>query len=361
MNLNLLTSLDSTGYGHAGRSILEQLTNAGVCVALFPFDFSVHVSRDPKDPVRLGLAHAGRYDPAAPSVRICMARKLAEHVGRGTHAGFPFFELDRFDSDEIHHLSHQDVILVASSWAAAIVAANGITAPTAVVPLGVDRSIFHESRNAAGEREPAAGPTVFVNIGKWERRKGHDFLLEALCKAFTPRDNIIVTLLCNNYATTQEANDEWARAFLNSAVGTKVRLVPRLQSQQNVAVLVSGCDCGVFPSRAEAWNLGLLECMSAGLSVIATAYSGHTEFANQVNCRLIHIDETEPADADPRFWGQGRWAKLGPSQMEQLVHHLREVHRLKQEGALDRNDAGIATARAFSWQRTVDALLTAIR
>src|SRR5262249_14306876 len=159
---------------------------------------------------------------------------------------------------------------------------------------------------------------AFVNIGKWERRKGHDFLLEALCKAFTPRDDIIVTLLCSNYAMTQQANDEWARAFLNSAVGTKVRLVPRLQSQQNVAALVAGCDCGVFPSRAEAWNLGLLECMSAGLSVIATDYSGHTEFANEENCRLIHIDETEPADADPRFWGQGRWAKLGASQMEQI-------------------------------------------
>jgi hypothetical protein len=46
--------------------------------------------------------------------------------------------------------------------------------------------------------------------------------------------------------------------------------------------------------------------------------------------------------------------------MEQMVHHLREVHRLKQEGALPRNEAGIATAREFSWRRTVESLLRAV-
>jgi glycosyltransferase involved in cell wall biosynthesis len=140
-----------------------------------------------------------------------------------------------------------------------------------------------------------------------------------------------------------------------------VRFVPRLQTRQQVAELLAGCDCGVYPSRAEAWNLGLLECMSAGLNVIATAYSAHTEFANDANCRLIAIDETEPADVDSRAWGQGNWAKLGSAQMEQFVHHLREVHRLKQTAALPRNDAGIATAQAFSWRRTVDSILKAVQ
>ena len=68
------------------------------------------------------------------------------------------------------------MILVASRWAAGIVAAAGIGVPTAVIPLGVNRSIFHEEAGE-GIRGSRPGPTVFVNIGKWERRKGHDFLL----------------------------------------------------------------------------------------------------------------------------------------------------------------------------------------
>ena len=202
-------------------------------------------------------------------------------------------------------------------------------------------------RSARGTEERRPGPTVFVNIGKWERRKGHDFLLEAFCNAFTPRDDVVLKLLCHNYTFAQQANDAWARRFLHSALGSRVQLVPRLATQHAVAELIAGCDCGVFPSRAEGWNLGLLECMSVGLNVIATDYSAHTEFASEANCRLVHVEGTEPAHDGQWCKGQGGWAKLGASQMEQMVHHLREVHRLKQEGTLARNEAGIATARAL--------------
>ncbi len=117
----------------------------------------------------------------------------------------------------------------------------------------------------------------------------------------------------------------------------------------------------MFPSRAEGWNLGLIECMSVGLNVIATNYSAHTEFVDAANCRIVHVDETEPSRTGEWVWGAGNWAKLGPSQMEQMVHHLREVHRLKQEGSLPRNAAGIATAKQFTWRRTAGAVLRAVQ
>jgi hypothetical protein len=101
--------------------------------------------------------------------------------------------------------------------------------------------------------------------------------------------------------------------------------------------------------------------MSLGLNVIATNYSGHTEFVDPANCRLVHVDETEPPPAIDSRSRIGNWGKLGPSQMEQTVHHLREVHRLKQQGSLTRNDAGIATAQAFTWRRTAESVLQAVR
>ena len=191
MNLNLITSVDPIGYGYVGRFILKELTSAGVQVALFPLSYSLSVSDDPQDPVRLGLANAGRYDPDAPSVRIAQARMLAEHVGRGKHVGFPIFELDRFDACEIHHLKQLDAILVCSKWAAGVVASSGISVPIVVAPLGVDRSVFHEAigEGQTRDRSREPGPTIFVNNGKWEWRKGHDFLLQAFCNAFTPSDN----------------------------------------------------------------------------------------------------------------------------------------------------------------------------
>ena len=255
-----------------------------------------------------------------------------------------------------------DAILVCSRWAAGVVASSGMSVPVVVAPLGVDRSIFHEpigeGRNRDQPRGP--GPTIFVNNGKWEWRKGHDFLLQAFCNAFTPSDNIILKLLSRSYILSDEANDSSGAVFLGSSIGTRVQLVPRLATQLDVAALLADCDCGVFPSRAEGWNLGLLECMSIGLNVIATNYSAHTEFVEPGNCRLVQVDETEPPPSGDLLRGTGNWGKLGASQMEQMVHHLREVHRLKQEGSLARNDAGIATAKAFPWRRTAEAVLRAV-
>jgi glycosyltransferase involved in cell wall biosynthesis len=363
MNLNLLAGLDPTGYGYTGRSVLSELSRAGVQVALFPLSSTVFVSDDPQDPVRLGLANAGRYDSTAPSVRIAFARMQAEHVGRGKHAGFPIFELDRFEASEIHHLKQLDAILVCSKWAAGVVASSGIRVPTTVAPLGVDRSVFHEAIGGRQTREQPRepGPTIFVNNGKWEWRKGHDFLLQAFCNAFTPSDHVLLKLLSQNHGLPDQANDSWAKVFLGSRLGTKMLVVPRLATQHHVAALLADCDCGVFPSRAEGWNLGLLECMSVGLNVIATNYSAHTEFVDSANCRLVHVDETEPARTGEWLWGNGDWAKLGASQMEQMVHHLREVHRLKQEGSLLRNNAGIATANEFTWRRTAETVLRAVQ
>jgi glycosyltransferase involved in cell wall biosynthesis len=361
MNLSLITSVDRIGYGYVGRFVLKELMSAGVQVALFPLSYSLPASDDPQDPINAAADNAGTYDPLAPSVRIAPARALAEHAGRGKHVGFPIFELDRLDAREIHHLKQLDAILVCSKWAAGVIASSGVSVPVVVAPLGVDRSVFHETIAAGPSRgrtgEP--GPTVFVNHGKWEWRKGHDFMLQALCNAFTPKDNFVLKLLSRSYLLTDRANDSWASVFLNSPIGSRVQLLGRVGTQRDVAALLAESDCGVFPARGEGWNLGLLECMSVGLDVIATNYSGHTEFVDSANCRLVQVDETEPPPAIDSRSSTGNWGKLGPSQMEQMVHHLREVHRVKQEGSLPRNDAGIATARQFTWRRTALSVLRA--
>ena len=152
MNLNLITSLDPIGYGYVGRFILKELTSAGVQVALFPLSYTLSVSDDPRNPVRLGLANASgttRAHRASGSRRRGRSQNMSAAVST---PGFPIFELDRFDASEIHHLKQMDAILVCSKWAAGVVASNGISVPVVVAPLGVDRSIFHEAIGAGADK-----------------------------------------------------------------------------------------------------------------------------------------------------------------------------------------------------------------
>ena len=202
MNLNLITSIDPIGYGYVGRFILKELTSAGVQVAFFPLDYSSAVERrsarpGPPGPRKRREIRPGRAERPDRAVAGCLRSMSAA----ASTPGFPSFDLDRFDACEIHHLKQLDAILVCSKWAAGVVASSGISVPVVVAPLGVDRSVFHE---AIGEgqtrdqtREP--GPTIYVNNGKWEWRKGHDFLLQAFCNAFTPSDNFMLKLLSRSY------------------------------------------------------------------------------------------------------------------------------------------------------------------
>jgi hypothetical protein len=271
--------------------------------------------------------------------------------------GFPFFELTRFTDGEIHHLSQCDRLFVASEWAKQIVLESGVVGHSddiRVVPLGVDRLIFHEGVRT-GQNILEHDHTIFVNVGKWEIRKGHDVLLEAFSKAFTPRDKVILKIAAQN-PFIGNLNEHWASRY-HSALGSRVKIEGRLTDQLSVSRLLAGADCGVFPARAEGWNLDLLETLSVGTHAIATNYSAHTEYVNSDNCRLINTTELETARDGIFFHGQGEWAKFGDDQIEQLIHHLREVHRLKQTGQLQRNLAGIETAKQFSWQNSANAFI----
>lgn len=120
-------------------------------------------------------------------------------------------------------------------------------------------------------------------------------------------------------------------------------------------------DCGIFPARAEGWNLELLEMMSCGKHVIATDYSGHTEFCTTDNTHLIKIDNLETAYDGVWFDGsKGFWAEISENQKDQTVEYMRSIYVRKNDGSLSPNLAGIKTATKFSWKNSVDELLRGI-
>jgi glycosyltransferase involved in cell wall biosynthesis len=132
---------------------------------------------------------------------------------------------------------------------------------------------------------------------------------------------------------------------------------------------MSQADCGVFPSKAEGWGLESAEMLAMGKHVIITDYSSHTEYANADNSRLIYVDNLEPANdgiwfnADSEEWDgkPGEWAALGKSQEEQLITHLRDIHRLRSNGILGQNTKGLEIGNLFSWNNTAKEILDGLR
>ncbi|MBY0489584.1 MAG: glycosyltransferase family 4 protein [Gemmatimonadaceae bacterium] len=342
-----------TGYGVAASHLLRALQQRQIPVTFFPLG-PVDATLLDNPRLREALVRQEAYRPDVPSVRLSQQFDLALHVGRGPQVGFTIFELDTFTPRERHHLEQQDAIITCSQWGREVIRANGISVPVHVVPLGVDRAIFHEGVAPAARSQD----TVFLQVGKLEPRKGQLELLRAFEAAFTPQDAVRLVLVCGNPFVSKADLDVMLMPFRRSPMASRITLITQeLPTQREVATQMAAADCGVFAVRAEGWNLEALELLSMGKQVIATNYSAHTEFLTAANARLIDVDGLEPAHQG-RVMGQ--WAAWGARQHEQLVQHLRDVHTARQVGTLVRNEAGIATAMQFSWEHAADALLTAL-
>ena len=344
-----------TGYGVVGAHLLREFGAIGAPFAFFPLG-AIDPTIAPNDFIMPALTRQGVFNDRAPSVRLSQQFDLALHVGRGARIGFPIFELDRFHPAERHHLQRQDRLVVTCAWARDVLLENGIwRTPIDIVPLGVDRTVFNERVHPS---EKAAGSTVFMNIGKLERRKGQRELLAAFEAAFTPKDPVKLVLICHNPFVDEATFRAMIAPFQKSPMARRITLVIKpLPTQRNLASVMATADCGVFPVRAEGWNLEALEMLSMGKHVIATACTAHTAFLDDSNARLI---EASTLEESVRGESRGRWAAWGPSQHEQLIDHLRTVHQQRQGDALPVNQPGIDTAERFSWRASADALVNSV-
>jgi glycosyltransferase involved in cell wall biosynthesis len=353
--INVLSPINQLGYGVTGLNIVKSLDKISD-VALWCIGQPQVTNQQDADLVQR-LINKGKFlDFNAPCVRIWHQNDMSQFIGHGTRIGFPIFELDTFTDLEKHHLSSLDKIFVCSNWAKNIILKNISfnECDIHVIPLGVDSSIFKPSDVTNGIT------TRFFNCGKWEVRKGHDILVSLFNEAFEQEDNVELVLMCDNPFCSESEKTQWENLYKYSKLGSKIHIIPRQTTQEEVYNIMKQSDCGVFPSRAEGWNLELIEMMSCGKHVITTDYAAHTEFCTTENSYLVPITDIEPSYDGKWFHGQGSWAKFDTDIKNKFIEHMRTIHLLKSQNKLSINKSGIETSKLYSWENTARKIINAI-
>jgi glycosyltransferase involved in cell wall biosynthesis len=350
--INILSPINQLGYGVTGLNIVKSLSQI-TDVSLWVIGQPQVTNQSDANIIRSCLNNGQFTQFNAPCIKIWHQHDMTQFIGNGSRIGFPIFELDTFNDLEKHHLSSLDKIFVCSSWAKTVVL-NNISIKeenVCVIPLGVDNNIFKPSSM------PDTGTTRFFNCGKWEIRKGHDILVEIFNNAFDEKDDVELWMMCENPFCNESEQDEWKNLYLNSKLGDKIRIISRKPTQEEVYNIMSQTHCGIFPSRAEGWNLELLEMMACGKSVITTAYAAHNEFCNTDNSYLTPINTQELAYDGKWFHGTGNWAKIGDTEKSQMISHMQYVHNLRASNKLETNNSGIDTASKYTWNNTAKEII----
>ena len=100
------------------------------------------------------------------------------------------------------------------------------------------------------------------------------------------------------------------------------------------AALLQRADCYVSLHRSEGFGLPLAESMSLGTPVIATGYSGNTDFTTPHNSYLVDWKPTRVGADCEIYPPQGMWAEPDLDHAAELMRYVFEhPHEAKARGA----------------------------
>eukprot|EP00928_Gymnodinium_smaydae_P036538 TRINITY_DN25522_c0_g1_i2.p1 TRINITY_DN25522_c0_g1~~TRINITY_DN25522_c0_g1_i2.p1 ORF type:complete len:475 (-),score=99.38 TRINITY_DN25522_c0_g1_i2:39-1463(-) len=262
--------------------------------------------------------------------------------GAGFSVGRTMYETDRLPEAWVARIERMDEVWVPSAFAVEQFAASGVSrSKLVVVPEAVDTHLFdpaqHKPLDVAQKTGTRPGDFVFLSVFKWERRKGWDVLLKAYFEEFSADDPVMLYVKTrpfhsdSNFAAhiaslagkLENARQPLAR-YAVLAEDLPLRSLPRLYR---------AADAFVLPSRGEGWGRPHVEAMAMALPVIATNWSGSTEFLTDDNSLPLPIDGLSDVVDGP---AGHRWAEPSVS----------ELRRLMRWAAEHREDAAAVGARA---------------
>jgi glycosyltransferase involved in cell wall biosynthesis len=216
-----------------------------------------------------------------------------------------------------------------------------------VVPAGVNERIFKP-------KQIAHEGFVFLSVGKYEKRKSIDEVVEAYRGEF-PADqypHVQLWLKADFPLFPERVQQLEARL----ADDRRIRVVSGVISDFDLAALYNQADAFVFPSKAEGFGLPCIEAIACGVPVLATRYSGQTVFLDRIEGCFIPIDFTIGPidDADYRyFYGSqygaepfGSWAVPSMGSIRRSMRTVFEDHDGWRERALR---ASTIVRESFAW------------
>lgn len=354
--LNLIGPIgNQLGYGIVTLNIVNTLHKMGIQFSLSPIgDSRVPIQYQPS--VNQGLTT--KYNEKWPTVKIYHQHDLSMPPTI-KKIGFPIFELTDFTSQEIEAINSTDKVFVCSDWASEVVNRTFYPKKVATIPLGIDSDIFKINESKVSNLKDR--PIKFINVGKWEKRKGHDILPDILLGL--EDQDFELWMLPNNPFISTLADRNWKHSYRDK-LGERVKFLPRMDNQSEVAGIMQECDIGVFPARAEGWNLDLVEVMACtGLPAYFTNYSGHTEISKLLSDFIPYDNQTshyslELAEDGIWFNRQGSWAHVVVR--KEITRLERVIYEAKCYTPKTRVDFSRIVNNVFSWEKTVKKVLSAI-
>jgi glycosyltransferase involved in cell wall biosynthesis len=274
---------DESGWGAAGRGYVRALQHAGIPIAVH--DVSALTTNRSEDR-SLALTAAARETDVN---LVCV--DAGQHFALLTAVGESFFdghynvgawawELPRFPDDWYNRFAYYDEIWVGTSFIAAALAPIAPVPVIRVPPVvsGVPGSRVRGRLRLAADDHECVFLFIF-DVHSHLARKNPHAAIQAFRRAFPAGGNVRLVLKSVNAAADPEGYAE----LRELAAGARIDFHDGYWQAGEVRDLLAAADVYVSLHRSEGTGLTIAEAMAAGKPVIATDWSGNTDFADASN------------------------------------------------------------------------------
>jgi glycosyltransferase involved in cell wall biosynthesis len=317
-----------SGLQEAADAVVAGVTAAGLGTSLrdLPVTFDCHW-QDRRD-----LLGVERYpvSVAVTAVNTYLGERLPEaglHPRPGVYRiGYWYWELSDLPAEVVERISLVDEVWAPTRFVAEAYRKR-LSVPVRVMTPGVSLPPFRRrSRAELGLPTDKYLVLFTFDMASTLARKNPLGLIRAFRTAFRPDEPVGLVIKVSRGA-------KWpadSARLTSAAKDAGVMLIDRVMPRDEVLALLDSCDCYASLHRSEGLGLGMAEAMLLGKPVVATNYSGNTDFMTPATSYLVDFREVAiPADVPPYPAGFV-WAE--PS-VDHAAELLRRVYGLREEAA----------------------------
>ncbi len=259
----------------------------------------------------------------------------------GPRVAVTMFESSKLPVGWVEPLNQCDAVVVPSTFCRDVFAAEGVTTPIHVVPLGVGEAYRPVER-------PADRPLTFLAFGDRGRRKGGQVAEQAFLLAFG--DDM------NYRFVVKTRKPKQAHQYINP----NMRTVQQDMSEDELAALYAQCDVLINPHKGEGYGLIPREFAATGGVSLTTGWSGTVDDLEQWGWPLPYTLVKADWAGAKNLAGQdlGLWAEVDAGDVATVLRRVAQHREWYQAQAAARAES---VRQLFSWRRFAETVLEIYR
>jgi len=204
-----------------------------------------------------------------------------------------------------------------------------------------EKDMLYEKYNIPGDAY------VCMIFGRWDYRKSITEMIQAWTNVFGKRDNCYLAISVDNPFSSDGLETTEQRLKHHKLEHDRIKVLHFPPREEYVKWMQYGA-CLLSCSRAEGWNLPLIEALACGTPSICSDWGGHLEFADGIAYKVNVPKELPPQQVFMLGDGHdiGVW---GEPDFDHLEHVMEKVFKNYMEYKLETNSRSKYIRQLYTW------------